>query len=102
MLTDSLHRLVAHRESLTREEARAAMSEILAGQASDAQIAGFLVALLMKGETVDELVGFAQAIRASATPLDVTGNSALEIDVSGTGREALVDTCGTGGDVSGT
>src|SRR5579859_3549277 len=102
MLTDSLHRLVAHRESLTREEARAAMSEILAGQASDAQIAGFLVALQMKGETVEELVGFAQAIRAAATPFALANNSALDINVSGTGREALVDTCGTGGDVSGT
>src|SRR5579864_4006757 len=102
MLTDSLHRLVAHGASLSREEARAAMSEILAGKASDAQIATFLVALQMKGETVDELVGFAQAIRAAATPLMVASGSALGIDVSGTGREALVDTCGTGGDVSGT
>ena len=100
MLTDSLHRLVAHRESLTRDEARAAMSEILAGKASDAQIAGFLVALQMKGETVEELVGFAQAIRAAATPFAVANNSV--VGVSGTGHEALVDTCGTGGDVSGT
>src|SRR5579864_4329908 len=102
MLTDSLHRLVAHGASLSREEARAAMSEILAGHATDAQIAGFLVALQMKGETVDELVGFAQAIRAAATPFKFSGNSALDIDVSGTDRESLVDTCGTGGDVSGT
>jgi len=51
---------------------------------------------------VDELVGFAQAIRAAATPFKFSGNSALDIDVSGTDRESLVDTCGTGGDVSGT
>jgi len=102
MLTDHLHRLVTHRESLSREEARAAMSEILAGHASDAQIAAFLVALQIKGETVDEIVGFAEAIRSAATPLAVGGNSALGIAVSGTERDALVDTCGTGGDVSGT
>src|SRR5207302_2265533 len=93
-------RLVTHRESLSREEARAAMSEILSGQVSDAQTAAFLVALQMKGETVDEIVGFAEAIRGAAAPLAVPANNA--IDVSGTERDALVDTCGTGGDVSGT
>lgn len=54
----------------------------------------------MKGETVDEIVGFAQAIRAAATPLPLHKDHAL--DVSGTERDALVDTCGTGGDTSGT
>lgn len=76
------------------------MSEILGGGATDAQIAALLVALHMKGETVEEIVGFAQAIRAAATPLEISRNSAL--DVSGTERDALVDTCGTGGDASGT
>jgi anthranilate phosphoribosyltransferase len=75
------------------------MGEILTGGATDAQIAALLVALHMKGETVEEIVGFAEAIRAAATPL-LTQNSAL--DLGGTEREALVDTCGTGGDVSGT
>jgi anthranilate phosphoribosyltransferase len=76
------------------------MSEVLTGQCTDAQIAALLVALHMKGETVEEIVGFAEAIRAAATPLAVISNST--IDVSGTERDALVDTCGTGGDASGT
>ena len=76
------------------------MSEVLTGKCTDAQIAALLVALHMKGETVEEIVGFAEAIRGAATPLAVSGNSM--IDVSGTERDALVDTCGTGGDASGT
>ncbi len=100
MILDALHRIAAHRQSLSREEARAVMTEVLAGQCSDAQIAALLVALHMKGETVEEIVGFAEAIRAAAVPLDLHSNSVL--DASGTGRDALVDTCGTGGDASGT
>ena len=100
MITDALHRIANHRESLAREEARAVMAEILAGSCTDAQIAALLVALHMKGETVEEIVGFAEAIRAAASPLPITRDSAL--DVSGTERDALVDTCGTGGDTSGT
>jgi anthranilate phosphoribosyltransferase len=100
MITDSLHRVAMHRQSLSRAEAREVMKEILDGGATDAQIAALLVALQMKGETVEEIVGFAEAIRAAAAPLHVANDSAL--DVSGTEREALVDTCGTGGDVSGT
>ncbi len=100
MITDALHCIVTHRRSLSREQARAVMSEILAGNATDAQIAALLVALHMKGETVEEIVGFAEAIRAAATPITISNNSAL--DVSGTERDALVDTCGTGGDASGT
>src|SRR5580700_7485002 len=76
------------------------MAEVLAGQCSDAQIAALLIALNMKGETVEEIVGFAEAIRAAAVPLELQANSVL--DTSGTGRDALVDTCGTGGDTSGT
>jgi anthranilate phosphoribosyltransferase len=75
------------------------MAEILRGGATDAQIAGLLVALSMKGETVEEIVGFAEAIRAAAVPLDVHNST---VDVSDTERDALVDTCGTGGDTSGT
>jgi anthranilate phosphoribosyltransferase len=76
------------------------MAGILAGGCTDAQIAALLVALHMKGETVEEIVGFAEAIRAAASPLPISRDSAL--DVSGTERDALVDTCGTGGDTSGT
>jgi len=76
------------------------MSQVLAGKCTDAQIAALLVALHMKGETVEEIVGFAEAIRAAAVPLNLHPDHA--VDVSGTGRDALVDTCGTGGDASGT
>ncbi len=76
------------------------MTEVLTGQCTDAQIAALLVALHMKGETVEEIVGFAEAIRVAATPLDLHPKQVL--DASGTGRDALVDTCGTGGDTSGT
>lgn len=100
MITDALHRIANHRESLPREEARAVMSDILSGKCTDAQIAALLVALHMKGETVDEIVGFAQAIRGAATPLHLERDHA--VDVSDTERDALVDTCGTGGDASGT
>ncbi len=100
MIVDVLHRIANHCESLSRDQARAVMSEVLAGKCTDAQIAALLVGLHMKGETVEEIVGFAEAIRAAATPLAVLGNSM--IDVSGTERDALVDTCGTGGDASGT
>jgi anthranilate phosphoribosyltransferase len=100
VIFDVLHRLVFHRQSLAREEARSVMSEVLGGRYSDAQIAALLVALSMKGETVEEIVGFAEAIRASATPFAPHLDSVL--DASGTGRDALVDTCGTGGDTSGT
>src|SRR3954471_17718056 len=103
MITEALHKLANHRQALSREEARAVMAEILSGQTTDAQIAALLVAMHMKGETVEEIVGFAEAIRAAAAPLNRTelnGDSAL--DVSGTERDALVDTCGTGGDASGT
>lgn len=100
MILDALHKIANHRESLSREEARGVMGEVLRGEATDAQIAALLVGLHMKGETVEEIVGFAEAIRDAAAPLPIARNSL--VDVSGTGREALVDTCGTGGDASGT
>jgi anthranilate phosphoribosyltransferase len=100
VILDALHRIANHRQSLSREEAHAVMTEVLTGQCSDAQIAALLVALHMKGETVEEIVGFAEAIRAAAVPLRLHSDSVL--DASGTGRDALVDTCGTGGDASGT
>jgi anthranilate phosphoribosyltransferase len=92
---------------LTRVEAREVMAEVLAGNCTDAQIAALLVALRQKGETVEEIVGFAEAIRAAATPLPISAaaenaSTSGALDLSGTGRDALVDTCGTGGDASGT
>ena len=100
MILDALHRLANHRESLSRDESRAVMTEVLTGKCTDAQIAALLVALHMKGETVEEIVGFAEAIRSEAIALSLHQNRT--VDVSGTERDALVDTCGTGGDTSGT
>src|SRR5215831_9908833 len=100
MIIDALCKIANHRTSLSREESRAVMGELLAGKATDAQVAALLVALHMKGETVEEIVGFAEAIRAAAVPFSDGDGSAL--DISGTEREALVDTCGTGGDASDT
>jgi anthranilate phosphoribosyltransferase len=100
MILDALHSIANHGQSLARAESREVMAEVLAGSCTDAQIAALLMALRMKGETVEEIVGFAQAIRAAATPLPISSANAL--DLSGSGRDALVDTSGTGGDASGT
>lgn len=85
-----LHRVAAG-ASLSAPEAEEAMNAILAGEATTAQIAAFLVALKMKGETADELVGFARAMRGKANRVEVNLNG-----------QPLVDTCGTGGDSLGT
>ena len=105
MITEALQRIANHRESLSREEARAVMTEIFSGSATDAQIAALLVALHMKGETVEEIVGCAEAIRAAAEPLPIHETAALAVS-NNPGRDTLpdtlVDTCGTGGDACGT
>lgn len=88
MLQTYIARLVEG-EDLSEQEARDALSAIMSGVATDAQIAGFLVALRIKGETVDEITGCAQAMREAATPIEVG-----DLDV--------VDTCGTGGTGKGT
>jgi len=67
------------------------MAVVLAGEATTPQIVAFLVALVMKGETVDEVVGFARAMRAAANKVD-----------AGPGGGPLLDTCGTGGDCAST
>src|ERR1700693_4589670 len=111
MILEALHRIANHKESLSRAEAREVMAEVLAGSCTDAQIAALLLALRMKGETVEEIVGFAEAIRAAATPLPISreesANNSGPLALTGTGRDALaesslVDTSGTGGDASGT
>src|SRR5438309_3934165 len=106
MILDALHRIANHGQSLARAEAREVMAEVLAGKCTDAQIAALLIALRMKGETVEEIVGFAEAIRAAAAPLPIERAPAA-LAVTGTGRDALIkdaliDTSGTGGDASGT
>jgi anthranilate phosphoribosyltransferase len=82
---------VAEKRNLTAEQAREAMHVILGGQSSEPQLAAFLMAMRMKGETVDELVGFARAMREMAAPID-----------HGIVGQTLLDTCGTGGDCAGT
>src|SRR5580765_4575383 len=77
------------REDLTSDEAASAMAEIMEGRAGDAQIAGLLVGLAMKGERAAEIVGLARTMRAHAIPL-------------ASRPERVFDTCGTGGDRSGT
>ena len=79
---------VVSEENLPAADAEAAMQIILSGEASHARIAAFLIALKMKGETVDELVGFARAMRRMAVPIDA------DLDAG----QTLLDTCGTGGD----
>jgi anthranilate phosphoribosyltransferase len=83
-----LNRL-ARGESLKESEASRAMELIMRDEATPSQIAGFIVALRLKGETVDEIAGLARTMRSMATPIDV--------DDAG----SLLDTCGTGGDGSG-
>jgi len=84
---------------LTRAEARAVMEELLSGAVPDAEIIGLLTALRDKGEQPEELVGFAEVMRARAAE----GLREAGVDVEALGRDApLLDTCGTGGDCQGT
>jgi len=84
MIQDALARLLDGQD-LSRDEARAVMDSIMSGQATPAQIGGFLVALRLKGETVDEIAGSAEAMRSHAVAVRPK-------------RDDLVDTAGTGGD----
>jgi anthranilate phosphoribosyltransferase len=93
-------RKVVDGQHLDRTEAESVMDGIMSGKATNAQIAAFLTALRMKCETVEELIGFAKVIRAKAAP--VRPKSDVAASFSGTDREMLVDTCGTGGDATGT
>jgi anthranilate phosphoribosyltransferase len=72
--------------TLTRPEAESAMSSVMAGEATAAQLGALLAALAVRGETVDEIVGFAAGLRAAAVPVAVA--------------DGAIDTCGTGGDRS--
>jgi anthranilate phosphoribosyltransferase len=83
VLTKAIDR-VARREDLSLEESGAVLAEVMRGQATDVEIAGFLIALRTKGETADELAGLASTMRAMATRVE-------------TGRDDLLDTAGTGG-----
>jgi anthranilate phosphoribosyltransferase len=99
IITEAVRALV-DRRALTRIEAAAAMEAIMSGAATNAQIAAFLTALRMKGETVEELIGFAQVMRQKAVRIRARGDEVAGL--TGTDREMLIDTCGTGGDATGT
>ncbi|MCL4507383.1 MAG: anthranilate phosphoribosyltransferase [Chloroflexi bacterium] len=88
MIQQSIAKLF-NRQSLTASEAEATMNEIMSGAATPTQIGAYLAALRLKGETQDEIVGSARAMRAKSLRIE-------------TQRTLLVDTCGTGGDRSGT
>ncbi len=85
MVIQQALREVVEGRSLSRHQAREVMAEIMRGEATPAQIAGLLVALRMKGETPEEIAGFAEAMREKAVKVK-------------TSRSPLLDTCGTGGD----
>ncbi len=85
MLHDYIGKLLRY-QNLTEEEAREAMDIIMTGRATQAQIGGYLIALRMKGETVDEIAGSARSMRGQANGVPVHRAG------------ALLDTAGTGGD----
>ena len=88
MIHDALSRVV-RREDLSRPEAASLMRVLMGGEASPSLVGAILTALAMKGETVEEIAGMAETMRALATAIPATARP-------------LVDTCGTGGDHSGT
>lgn len=88
MIRKAINQLLAG-QSLSVEQAEAVMDGIMSGATTPVQIAGFLVALRAKGETVDEIVGCARAMRRAAVPVRPA-------------RTDVIDTCGTGGDGAGT
>lgn len=96
MIQEAIAKLVK-REDLTQEEAEACMEEIMTGQATDSQIAGFLIALRMKGETVDEITACAKVMREKATKINVRGDIDIDREDINLDMETIVDTCGTGG-----
>src|ERR1700686_4067338 len=87
-----LRQILGQRSPLTRAEARSLLELILAGHASELELAALLGALAARGETPEELAGLVDAMRAAATPLPLSDAE----------RSILTDTCGTGGDASGT
>ena len=83
-MNQALEKLV-NKQDLSTAEMKSVMQKIMTGEATNAQIGGFLVALRMKSESIDEITGAVEVMRSLSTPVHVSG-------------EYLVDTCGTGGD----
>ncbi|MCZ6530621.1 MAG: anthranilate phosphoribosyltransferase [Chloroflexi bacterium] len=86
MLKPQIAKLLDGRD-LSTEEAEAAMGTIMRGEATPAQIGGYLVALRMKGETVDEITGSARAMRAHASPVPLVADGGQLLDTAGTGGD---------------
>lgn len=84
----AIHRLFAHHD-LSNDEADAAMTQIMEGEATPAQIGAFLAALRMKGETVDEITGCARAMKRSAVQVRPQIGGAMLVDVVGTGGDSI-------------
>ncbi|HET97949.1 MAG TPA: anthranilate phosphoribosyltransferase, partial [Desulfurivibrio alkaliphilus] len=95
MIKEAIAKVVSGHD-LDEPEMVVVMNEVMGGEATSAQIAAFITALRLKGETVAEVTGAARVMREKATP--VTPFSAAELAAG----QVLVDTCGTGGDFSGT
>ncbi|MGA2090564.1 MAG: anthranilate phosphoribosyltransferase [Endomicrobiales bacterium] len=97
MIKEAIATIVSGRH-LAESQAAEAMSEIMSGEATEAQIASFITALRIKGETVEEITGCTRVMRSFGTPIRI--KSALDIDREDitVDRETIIDTCGTGGD----
>ncbi|MFA5858091.1 MAG: anthranilate phosphoribosyltransferase [Elusimicrobiota bacterium] len=99
MIKEAIQKIVAG-NNLDELEAVDVMSEIMGGEATDAQVAAFITALRMKGETIDEITGCARVMRQFATHVNVSPKNAVGLDRDDINidYETIVDTCGTGGD----
>ncbi len=101
MIVDLIAKAVK-RQNLSEKEAEAAMTEIMSGQATEAQIASLITALRMKGEAIDEITGCARIMRRFATRINVKGNVDIDTEDINIDRETIFDNCGTGGDSTNT
>ena len=94
---------VVERRNLSQEEMETAMREIMDGEASHVLIASFITALRMKGETIDEITGAARVMRRKATRIPLKSRPlSIDCDDINLDEETILDTCGTGGDSTGT
>jgi anthranilate phosphoribosyltransferase len=97
MIKDAIGK-AAQRINLSETEASEVMTEIMSGEATEAQIAAFITALRMKGETIEEITGFARTMRKFATPIRTQAKLDIDREDINIDRETILDTCGTGGD----
>ncbi|WP_160684636.1 anthranilate phosphoribosyltransferase [Clostridium sp. C2-6-12] len=88
MTIDNAIKKLSLREPLTEDEVRTVINQIMRGEATSAQIGGFLIGLRVNGETPDQILGAVKALRDNLTPVEIED------------KANLIDTCGTGGDGS--